>query len=137
MLIDNTKGKQMSKEFTIPQRPGTKVVNRSQSVRVALSDKEIEKLGRENAKDSVALAQLEKERKDSNKQFADDIKEVEQRIYDKAQEIHTGVAYRDVECRVEIYYKLREAVITRCDTGEIVETRGLTADEEQMAFDDL
>lgn len=52
-----------------------------------------------------------------------------------AEKIRSGYEHKDIECKRELDYRLGTVIITRLDTGEIVEERPMDTEERQRKLD--
>ncbi|HEX5656191.1 MAG TPA: hypothetical protein VFX59_03310 [Polyangiales bacterium] len=94
--------------------------------------------GEEMAREVSRHAALEVQKKDETKRLGELIKDSDERIAELALQVNTGIEHREVRC-VELPRHARNVVeIQRADTGEIVDSRPMRADERQvgMPFDD-
>lgn len=81
------------------------------------------------------LEQLRLKRKEAIKAIDSDITKAEQDIHRLAAYVKDGYMYRNIDCELEYDYTQRKKTLTRLDTGIIVRTIVMTADELQKAFD--
>jgi len=79
----------------------------------------------------VKRAGLLEEKKAVSAGFNQQIKEIDEIIEQKSLAVHNGSEIRDVMCHYAIDRDSGKAELIREDTGEIVETRALTAQELQ------
>lgn len=79
-------------------------------------------------------AELEREKKSAAEGYAKDLKESDRKIAQLAEEVRTGVAQRPVECTERRVFGANLVELVRADTGEVVGSRAMTAQERQEAF---
>lgn len=108
----------------------------SHEVAIALTADELNARARLAAREHQRVKELEEQKKEQVKEITQEIKEAKKehdRITDVVQK---GVELRLVDCveRLNITDKCVE--IVRCDNEEIVTTRPLTADENQLRIDE-
>ena len=100
-------------------------------LQVTLTEDEITQRGRAIAKFDRDRYGLEEAKKAANDEFRAKINACSEAISRLSQVIMTGAEERSVECEEERDYVRKVAVLHRTDTGEVVETRSLGADELQ------
>jgi uncharacterized FlaG/YvyC family protein len=76
-------------------------------------------------------AEVELEAKSKADEFKSEMKRLDRTIGDRAEEIRTGVEYRQVECTERGDYRRNQVSIIRLDTGEVVRQRPMRVDERQ------
>lgn len=107
----------------------------TKSLPVKLTEPEIKNLGAEQSRLVRDVISLEAEKKDVAQELKGKIDNHTGRIRDIAEMINTGVQYRQVECR---QHKRGSQMITvRADTGEEIDRRPLTKEEQQMTLADM
>jgi len=100
----------------------------------ALNEHEMAGLAREIGRLNRERQQMESQAKIAGDQWKDRIRGIEARVADLATKADEGTELRDIEC-VEVFdYRLGEVRVQRCDTGEPLETRPMTATERQPAL---
>lgn len=77
------------------------------------------------------ITKLESEKKAKAKMYADLIKEKKKRRDEYASDVRTGTERRQVECEEIADYRTNRVETKRLDTGEIIDTRAMTAKERQ------
>lgn len=82
------------------------------------------------------IEDLESEKKMVAKQFANDIANEQEELFDLSRKVRNGFEMRLVNCSIVSDYDRKEVVIFRSDTYEPIETRKMTAEElQQPLFD--
>lgn len=82
-------------------------------------------------------AEVELTAKESAGEFKDQMKRLDRTIADRAEEVRTGVEYRQVECTERGDFRRNLVQVVRLDTGEIVRSRPMAVHERQDSlFDD-
>lgn len=100
-----------------------------------LTEEEITARGCHLAEVEREIEKKEDEKQRHAKALGDEIKEMRSRTRLIAQEISTRTTYRDVEITEQKVGVHMETV--RLDTGEVIETRPLTAEERQVTSDEI
>ena len=92
----------------------------------------------ELAREVKRNGELEAQKKLLVARFGKDIKASDQRIAELAEEVRTGIEYREVQCSERVGYPANVVeMIWRHDTGEVFRKRPLSPDEKQAdLFDD-
>jgi hypothetical protein len=104
---------------------------------VRLTEAEVIEFGRASARLRDESNNLEDLRKAANDKSKAEIGKIDARIGYLSSCINTGQEQRDVECRWEMEYAQGDARLIRLDTGEVVYTRPIKADEYQQSFSGL
>lgn len=81
------------------------------------------------------LELLKVEKVESAKKFAEDIKTKERVVRDLAYDVKSGTELRPVECAEKPQYGKSMVELIRLDTGEVLSSRPMSAEERQGAFD--
>lgn len=103
---------------------------------VELAPDEIRERSLELAVTHRQLRELGAEAEEWKKHHKSRLAEVESRQARLANEVETGRTYRDVFVEVRAHDDTREAVTIRTDTGVVISTRPLAADEMPRLFDE-
>jgi hypothetical protein len=98
---------------------------------VTLTAEERARSGEEIARRVVRVAGLEEEKKKATKVFTDAIADEKRAIGKLARAVHEGREERLVDCIERTHFGTNQVITTRLDTGEIVETRAMKAEERQ------
>lgn len=106
-----------------------------QKLPCALSVDERASKSEELAREIRRRAELELQKATEVRRLADLIKRAGQRILDLGEEVRTGVEVRDVPVAQE--KRAGRLEVVRTDTGEVVSSRPLTAEERQMSLGEL
>jgi len=102
---------------------------------VKLTDQEKLHFGREESRLVREVAELEAKKRMSAADFKAQIELRSSQIRDFAEKVHTGVEYREVECVATPIFSEGIMRITRRDTGEVVQERCLTKQEQQARLE--
>lgn len=78
---------------------------------------------------------IEAEKKCANAEFKERLEEVGSRISKLSRVVADGVEYRETEVEVFFDYDLGMVRFTRTDTGEVIESRGMTPSERQTRME--
>lgn len=89
------------------------------------------KKAEEMAEQLKARAELELTAKASADEFKQKLKQLDRTIGDRAEEVRTGLEYRQVECTERGRYRDNIVDVIRIDTGEVVRSRPMTVNERQ------
>lgn len=111
----------------------TKTVTRRLPVK--LTDEERLAYAREQAREVIAMAQCELEKKEVVSGFAEKIAGHKKEIARLSQVVDRGIEDRKIDCSMRIDAYLGKVTITRTDTGEIIESRPMTPQEMQRPLD--
>ena len=103
-------------------------------LKCTLTEEEKKILGEEMAQAVYKKENFEGEIKNNNMKLKEQIKEGDIVISDCAEKIRTGYETREIEVEKVIDRAGNKVIITRIDTGEIIEERELTYNERQMHF---
>lgn len=106
-----------------------------QKLPCALSVDERASKSDELAREIRRRTELEMQKATETRRLGDLIKRAAQRILDLGEEVRTGVEVRDVPVTHE--KRAGRLEVVRTDTGEVVSTRPLTAEERQMSLGEL
>jgi len=95
---------------------------------------------RADAADKLATAiqrveSLEIEKKTLNTNFKGQIDTQKEQIHKLTIEVKDGISQRSIDCELALNYSKLRAILTRLDTGQIVEERPMTEEEKQMKFE--
>lgn len=107
----------------------------TKNVPVVLLSDELLEISRELAKANQDLARIANQKKEAAASFGASQKIAEANIEELSLKISTGKEYRDVECVVTFDEKSMRKIITRTDTGEIVESQKMTTDDFQTELE--
>ena len=105
------------------------------TLRCELSHDEQYALGRELARAQQELEAAQTRKKEVGAQLTAEVKGAEAQTQKLGRILANGYEYRDVECRVVYSADGLAVSLVRTDTGEIAETRALTAEERQRRLD--
>jgi uncharacterized FlaG/YvyC family protein len=76
-------------------------------------------------------AEKEVEAKSIAEGYKRELKTLDHEIADRAEEVRTGVEYRNVDCAERARYRDNQVDVIRLDTGEVVRSRPMTITERQ------
>jgi len=114
------------------------VAQKTQKIRVTkpmpvkLTDAEVLKYGRDAARAVSDRTRIEAEFESVKSDYKAKINEQSAIIGKLSPRIHSGIETRDVECEDVKNWTKGTVVVTRLDTGEIVESRPMREDEKHM-----
>lgn len=94
-----------------------------------LTDDERLAKGQEAARALERYDELEQEKKDQTRAIADEMKGLRAATKKLARQLRDGKEVRPVECAEDLEFRTGTVRIIRKDTGEVVETRPMTAKE--------
>jgi uncharacterized FlaG/YvyC family protein len=103
----------------------------SRNLPVLLTDDEIAERGKQVAKAVEMGAALKEERKNQTAKLTGDIKLQGEIVRRLSRAIASGHDEKEVECTVNKDFGRKEVTVIRDDTGEIVDVRPMTPDEQQ------
>ena len=105
---------------------------------VRLTDEEVLKYGRDAARAMADGLSIEKQFESVKKDYKARLDEQASIVSKLSPRIHSGIETRDVECEEIKNWTKGTVVVTRLDTGEIVESRPMREDEKhmEMTFED-
>lgn len=103
----------------------------TRSLLVKLTTDEIRARAAELARMTASQAQLEDEKKAQTSNFKTQIDRCVADCRDYAERVTTGREFRDVDCEWTPS-PTGKMILTRLDTKEVIETRKMTAEEQQM-----
>jgi hypothetical protein len=101
-------------------------------LRYDFSEEELKAFGLEMAQATQKASIVEDEKKAANANFKDRIEKEQLIARTAARHINTGFENRDIDCIKMIDYKKEIVIITRTDTGEVVDERDIRDEERQM-----
>lgn len=104
---------------------------------VELTKDEIRLRGEELARKHAEWDEVESARKAADKEAKGKLERIEAESKELANNIRTGREYRDIEVREVKNTDTLTMDLVRVDTGEVVESRPLRADELQVGLFDL
>ena len=110
----------------------TKPINRFLPVPLTIPEKV--DYGRKLAHLHQEYASLEIEKKHVADNFKEKLEGLDGRISALAAVVRNGEEVRDVECRWRYLFEVNTKELIRMDTGEIVETTAITAQERQLVL---
>lgn len=105
-----------------------------QSLQVVLTNDEKLDMGQQLAQAEQVRSEAESKMATFRAQMKATIEEATAKIDGFVSRISSGYEYRDVPCEKVEDYEAGRITIFRCDTGEIVHTRAMTSDEQQIAL---
>jgi hypothetical protein len=109
----------------------TKTVKVVKTLRYTFTQAERQEFGDSMAQAVAGIEREQDQLKQVKKDFESRIADHEGNMKRCAERLRSGYEFRPVECEKVLDFKLGNAIITRTDTGEIVEERPLTDDERQ------
>ena len=104
----------------------------TRSLQCVLSSDELLVRGRELAVAQHERRECEARRKAAMATFKDEAEEIDGKIRTLTDVVRSGLEWRDVDVETKIERSLGVARVIRLDTGEVVETRPLSAGERQL-----
>jgi hypothetical protein len=105
------------------------------SVKCTLTAAEIEAGGRDLARKIGTLAQLEDNKKAATSQYKSEIDRVSAEIRSLGLKVANGYEFRELTCDTVYDFDLKRASVICRSTGEVVETRIMTAQEVQLSLE--
>lgn len=109
---------------------------KKQWLKYTFTDTEKRELAQEMANKTLLVSDLEEEKKSVAAGFTDRIKAAQLAANRAALKLKDGYEMRDIDCEVIKNAEQGLAWTVRLDTGELVQTRELTASERQMHIDE-
>ena len=107
----------------------------TQILPVRLSDAEVLDVSRRAAETFRQRGFAEMEKKEAMAEFKGRIEALEREIHELQGIVSSQIEYRTIQCEKTTHRDLGEVVITRLDTGKIIETRPMTAKERQTEME--
>ncbi len=77
---------------------------------------------------------IEDKKKAQDKIWSDQIKAEDSYIYNAGEKLEDGVL-RDVDCKEFIFWKKGKVIVVRTDTGEIIQERDITSNDQPQTTD--
>jgi hypothetical protein len=111
----------------------TQIVTKNLQYR--FSDEELAEIADGLVKELDEISVAEFKRKNLAAEMKADIDKKKELADDLRRKYRNRYEYRDVDCEVTYDYDRRVVVTMRTDTGEIIDERGMTAEELQLDFD--
>lgn len=108
----------------------TKSINRTLAVPLTTIEKV--DMGHRLAELYGEYGDAELRKKASADRFKEELEELDGRIAHLARIVRSGEEYRTVECKWRYLFDVNTKELVRMDTGEIVETAAITAEERQL-----
>jgi hypothetical protein len=99
-----------------------------------LTDRELMARGKDVAEEAARKRQVELQAKDSSAEYKAQIARHETAIDDLLKQIRSGEQFRDTTVELIRDYKRKCVTQTRMDTGELIDTRAMSAAELQMSL---
>ena len=118
-------------EDELPERV---VKNTRETLKVMLTDDEIRELGIQSARLGSLVRQEEADLTAVKSQFKAKIDKLNAERTEVDNRINAGWEMRSIECESVYDYQNHSVTMTRTDTGEIVRSRNMTADEIQRTL---
>jgi len=112
-----------------------KVTHEPHSLPCALGEKEKAEAADQLAKSLEQAEGLELERKSVAGDFKSRLDALKERIHRLMVNVKNGVEMRSIDCDLSLNYTKLTAILARKDTGEVVEERPMTDEEQQMEMD--
>ena len=112
------------------------VVSAERKLKCTLTEDEIKEIGRQQAAAVKMKRSLEYEFDTIKRDWKAKIGDQENMIHKCAELINDGFELRPVECEWSYNWEENRKDLTRKDTGEIIETLAITADERQLWMDE-
>jgi hypothetical protein len=106
-------------------------------LRVQLTAEEFEAKAQEHSRLRFAIQEVEELKKSHMQQFGAQLKKLSVEAGRLAYDVSQKTEERELECAQRPDYAKRLVAIIRPDTGEIVRTRPMTAEERQTHWDDF
>lgn len=100
-----------------------------------LTEEEKISFGQNNAREVEVLMQTRQEKKTALSEFKMRIDESEAEIKRLSRIVAAGVEWREIECEKSLEFGTGKVTVKRLDTGEVVEVRAMTPEEEQLSID--
>jgi len=109
----------------------------ARSLKCVLTEEEKQKISRNLARDTMALHNLELEKKSVMSSYKDKADKAQLAVNISARLINDGYDFREVDCEVVRDYGEKIIYWIRTDTGETVESREMTRSELQLRLKDV
>jgi hypothetical protein len=114
-----------------------KKITRTEYIKYVFSEEEMAEMAGKMAQAFSEKEAAEQRLKEIQKQIKAEIEACQTQISTLSRHYNTGHAYRNCECVVEYHFSEKQVRIYRADTGELVSSRVMKADEFQAdMFDD-
>lgn len=104
-------------------------------IRVSLTDSEKAKIGGEIAQHVMRAEALEDQKRIVTGDLRSEINDERKAYRTKAKALRDGHEYRPIECEEVPNFDRNEVIVRRVDTGEVIDTRAMTATERQTQLD--
>jgi len=99
---------------------------------VRLGETELVERAKELARSQQDIASLEEQKKTATADLTAQIKKGKQESRELTRIVSSGIEDQDVDCTIHMNYEDKRVMVTRDDTGEVVEERSMSADELQL-----
>ncbi|MCK9556291.1 hypothetical protein M0R36_10870 [bacterium] len=106
----------------------------TKALKYFFTEEELRSIARQMAEQVLAVEDAEENKKTVTAQLAAEVKAAVSVLRETSQKHRAGFEYRPTECKEENDYKRGMVVITRLDTGEIVNERAMTVEERQLGL---
>ena len=104
-------------------------------IRVALSGEELAKLATEMSENIMRCEAIEEQKRIVTADLTSALKNEKKAYRAKAKAYRDGHEYRPVDCEEVPNFETNIVAVKRMDTGEILETRAMRAEERQTAIE--
>lgn len=104
------------------------------NLKCKFSEEHQNKFGHDLAKEESSMRDLEERKKDANKTFAEEAREISKKISILTDNLNFGYEMKDVACKETINFVSGTMTCVREDTMQTVETRPLTEEEKQLSL---
>ncbi len=104
-------------------------------LKYTFTEDEIKELGRSLAKVFSDHSEAEGRLKSVSIQVKAEITALEGTMTMMSEKIRSGYEHRNIECKKEFDYKAGYVIVTRLDTGEVIEERPMDAEETQRKLE--
>ena len=108
-----------------------------EKLRVKLSEEELRAKAQEHARVHFAMDELEELKRSHMQQFGAQLKKLKTEAGKLAYDVSMGTEERELNCAERPDYRAFLVHIIRPDTGEVVRTRPMTAEERQTRWDNF
>jgi len=105
------------------------------ALRCNLKDEERLELGQRLAREQQNLAQTEDRKAEVASTIKAEIEAHRATINALSRTLNNGYDYRDVDCDIILNFESNAVMLVRVDTGEVVESRAMSAEERQRELD--
>lgn len=103
-------------------------------LKYTFTEEEKKLMGADLAQKFATHTEAEGRLKSVSTQIKSEISTIDGQMASLSEKIRSGYEYQNIECDVTMDYERGRVIVTRLDTGEIVEDRAMSADERQKSL---